>query len=515
MVVARWHGFKMGTMRKKYVREGRFGWWLCSQRLGHGWRSLGAVLAAMLGWAVLFHVPLAVAMSDQPAPVVQLTESERAYLAARNPISVCIDPDWWPFEVVNDAGRHVGIAADLLALVAERTGLQFALHVTRTWEESVGASKSGRCLAMSFLNQTPEREKWLIFTEPLLIDPNALVTLEDRPFIADVAQLKGQTIALPKFTAMHEWVTRDFPNLVVVDTVTEGEALGLVNERKVDMTLRSLIVAAHTIKHNGWFNLKISGLIPGYDNRLRVGVLRSESTLRAILDKGIATLTEEDRRNAVDRHVAMELVTKVRTDYTLAKWLGLVLLAVVLTSAWWMRRLRVLNEALLHMAETDALTGLSNRHGLMGVLEDDVDRALRYERPLSVMMVDIDHFKRVNDDHGHLVGDQMLIQLSQLVSQTIRSVDLACRWGGEELVVLCHETPLSQAVQLAERLRERVQAHAFPLPEPLTVSVGVAELRPGDSWDSLLSRADAALYVAKRTGRNRVCVSPQAEGEPR
>lgn len=465
-------------------------------------RRGGGLLAGVL----LLGLPLAVHASSQSVTSVHLNDSERAYLLAHNPIPLCVDPDWWPFEVIDQAGTHQGIAADLLALVAERTGVQWALHVTRTWEESVVASKAGRCLAMSFLNRTPERDRWLIFTQPLLIDPNVLITRQEAPFISDVGQLSGKTMALPKATAMHERVLREFPNIQVLDTDSENESLGWVSERKADMTLRSLIVAADTIKHNGWFNLKISGQIPGYENRLRLGVVQSETTLRNILDKGVATLTEQDRRRVVDRHVTMEVVTEVEADYTVARWLGILLMAVVLTSAWWMRKLHGLNRQLQAMAETDALTGLPNRRGLMRSFAFDVERALRYGRPLSVIMLDIDHFKRVNDDFGHLMGDKVLVELGLLVAQTIRGVDTACRWGGEELVVVCHETPLTQAVQLAERLRQRVEAHAFAMPRPLTLSAGVADVQPRDTTDVLIARADRALYAAKEAGRNRVCV---------
>ncbi len=466
---------------------------------------------------VLLVVSVGVLRSAQAAETalaagVLLTDSERAYVVARNPIRLCVDPDWAPFEVIDGSGVHKGIAADLLALVGLRTGIQWALYPTRNWEESVAASQAGRCLAMSFLNRTPDRDRWLIFTEPLLIDPNVLITREDVPFISDVAQLKNKTIALPKATAMHERVSRDFPNLTVLNTDSENESLGWVSDRKADMTLRSLIVAADTIKHNGWFNLKISGQIPGYENRLRVGVLRSETTLRDILDKGISTLTEQDRRDVVDRHVSMDVVLGVKTDYTLAIGLAVVLLAVTATSALWMRKLHAVNLKLQAMAETDALTGLPNRHGLARSFDLDVERALRYGRPLSVIMIDIDHFKAINDEFGHLVGDKVLVALGALLAGAVRNVDTACRWGGEEFVVVCHETPLEQAALLAERLLERVRTHPFPIQRPLTLSAGVAEVRAHDTSDALVARADAGLYVAKRSGRDRVCTSPEGSG---
>lgn len=467
------------------------------------WWSAVCLLAAVL----LATLPVGQAAANAPTDMVRLTDSERAYLSAHNPIKLCVDPDWWPFEVIDQAGQHKGIAADLLQLVSERTGVRFALHRTQTWEESVAASQAGKCLAMSFLNRTPDRDRWLIFTEPLLIDPNVLITREEHPFIADVSRLSGKTIALPKATAMSERVARDFPNLKVLDTTSENESLGWVSERKADMTLRSLIVAAHTIKDNGWFNLKISGQIPGYENRLSLGVVRSETTLRDILDKGVATLTEQDRRQVVDRHVQMNVVTAVKTDYTLALSIGALLLVVVVSNAWWVRRLQAVNRQLKAMAETDPLTGLLNRNGLGNSFACDVERALRYGRPLSVIMLDIDHFKAINDDFGHLMGDKVLAEVGHLLTLTTRNVDTVCRWGGEEFVVICHETPLGQAEMLAERLLQKARAHPFPTYRMLTLSAGVAHVQPGDVPDTLVARADEALYSAKRNGRNRVCVA--------
>jgi diguanylate cyclase (GGDEF)-like protein len=435
-----------------------------------------------------------------------LDESERAYLVANAPLTLCVDPDWSPFEVIDASGQHVGIAADLLALVGQRLGAGFKLHVTRTWEQSLAASKAGECRLMSFLNRTPERERWLIFTEPLLSDPNVLITREERPFIADLAAQSGQSMALPRGTAMMERLRTDYPQLRFIGTDSEDEALQMVSDRRADMTLRSLIVAAHTIKRNGWFNLKISGQVPGYENHLRIGVLKSETTLRDLLNKGIATLTAQDRAQIVDRHVSIKVVTEVTTDYTVVKWLTALLGAVVFTSLLWMQRLRKLNLQLRTLSQTDPLTGLLNRNGLATTFMLDVQRAQRYSRPLSVLMLDIDHFKRINDTQGHPMGDKVLVEVARILQSVVRQVDMVCRWGGEEFVVLCHETTDEQAALQAERLLQKIRAHAFPHQQSLTVSAGVATVRNGDTVESLLARADAALYQAKSNGRDRACL---------
>ena len=160
-------------------------------------------------------------------------------------------------------------------------------------------------------------------------------------------------------------------------------------------------------------------------------------------------------------------------------------------------------------AMTDALTGVASRRRI----EDELTSALALQTPaspVSVVVVDIDYFKRVNDSFGHNVGDDVLRGIARLIQQRVRLVDVIGRWGGEEFVIVCRRTPAKGAVELAERLRERIADYAFPLAGPQTASFGIAEARPGDTVQTLFARADAALYQAKHGGRNRVFVAAEA-----
>ncbi|WP_296494485.1 transporter substrate-binding domain-containing protein [Rhodoferax sp.] len=145
------------------------------------------------------------------------------------------------------------------------------------------------------MRQTPARDAWLIFTKPIFFDPNVIITREEHGFIADLKGLEGKSLALPRGIMVEERVRRDFPNLRVILTTSEPAAMALVSERKADLTIRSLIVAANAIKKEGLFNLKISGQIPEYTNQLRIGVLKDESLLRSILAKGVQTITAQER----------------------------------------------------------------------------------------------------------------------------------------------------------------------------------------------------------------------------
>ena len=175
------------------------------------------------------------------------------------------------------------------------------------------------------------------------------------------------------------------------------------------------------------------------------------------------------------------------------------------------RRLQQREAEVRLLSQTDQLTGLANRRRLDEAVRQELARIARHGGRLSVVMTDIDHFKRVNDEFGHETGDLVLREYASVLKEGVREIDLAARFGGEEFVLLLPGTEAGAAAMLAERIRARLEATRLgPLPRAVTASFGVAELRAGESWDSVLKRADDALYAAKNGGRNRVCVAPPA-----
>jgi two-component system cell cycle response regulator len=161
------------------------------------------------------------------------------------------------------------------------------------------------------------------------------------------------------------------------------------------------------------------------------------------------------------------------------------------------------------LAITDPLTGCLNRRALMEKLDEELDRMRRYDLALSVLMIDLDRFKQVNDTRGHIAGDRVLQQVGEMLRHEVRSVDVVARYGGEEFVIVLPETALEGATSFAERIRERIADHNFAdASEPLqtTVSIGVASVAPGNlvAPESLIAMADEALYRAKHDGRNLV-----------
>jgi diguanylate cyclase (GGDEF)-like protein len=166
------------------------------------------------------------------------------------------------------------------------------------------------------------------------------------------------------------------------------------------------------------------------------------------------------------------------------------------------------HETIFSMTITDGLTDVSNKKQLDAVLIKEIPRAQRHARQLSLLMIDIDHFKNVNDTYGHIAGDSVLRDLAAILKKRLRPDDELGRYGGEEFCAILPETSLEGAARIGEELRKRVEEHAFVVDGEqikVTISIGVAELKKGMDMKAIYKSADEMLYQAKRTGRNKVC----------
>lgn len=160
-------------------------------------------------------------------------------------------------------------------------------------------------------------------------------------------------------------------------------------------------------------------------------------------------------------------------------------------------------EAMHLLAHTDHLTGVANRRELLSELQKETEKSMRYGRPLSVVLFDLDHFKDVNDAHGHDHGDLVLREVVRAVKPVLRAADRLGRWGGEEFIILAPEIDVREADRLAERLRAKIADRISDSSPTVTASLGFAEYETGDTPETLIKRADQALYKAKILGRNR------------
>lgn len=276
---------------------------------------------------------------------ITLTDKQQEYLAALGPVQMCVNPGWEPYERILPNGDFVGIAADLIQLISDRVGVELKIYPTENWNHSLQAVQAGECHILAFLNATPARRQWLLFTEPYFNDPNVFITHQHHEYIPNPAGLTDKLVVLPKDTGVEEFLKKNYPNLDVLVVDTEQEAVEMVEKQTADMTIRSLTMAAYTIRQNGLFNLKVSGVLPNFDNNFRIGVIQSELMLREILNLGVMSITPQETQEALNRHVSINVYQGI--DYSLAFKTSFFFIIYLILFLYWNFHLKKLNNDLL------------------------------------------------------------------------------------------------------------------------------------------------------------------------
>lgn len=469
---------------------------------------------------------------------IALNEAEKAFLEQHRTLRVGIDSDWFPFDFLNHDGVHAGIAADILSRVLDPLGVHVEIVGDRPWSEILTLMQAGEIDLLAMASETPERSVYARFTTPYVRSPMVIITRDDVDFLPSVAALGQRSVAVVDGFASHEWLRQNQPNLnlQLVDSTLEG--LRRVARGETFALADNLAVVTYLIRHHGLANLKVSGQLPqAFD--LSIAVRRDWPILFDIIQKSLSVLPMEERLAIYDRWINLEITTQRDYAQILPFTAGLLLILAVLAAYSWRlynyrvtlqhanarlsateEVLRQQNELLSRLSVTDTLTGSFNRLKLDQSLSESVNLAKRYVRPLSLIMLDLDHFKVINDNYGHQMGDEILRQFSECARQTIRSTDIFGRWGGEEFLLICPETQVRDAAALADKIRQGFSALP-PAADDLTatLSAGVVEYRPEESVDEFINRCDQQLYAAKSAGRNCVqcdCNSPfDVQTEPR
>ena len=263
---------------------------------------------------------------------VDLTAEEVVFLQQRETYKVCIDPQSSPFEEITSEGVYKGITADLVGKIGKRLGIELEIQHVLTWDDSLKLAKLGQCDILTFVMPSDESQRWLLFSEPLFSDLYVFITREEHPYIEDVSTLKQESIAIPIVSDLFTRFSKEFDNLIVIPVSTKEEALSMVSKQKADMTIRSMIAAAYTIKKEGLFNLKISGEPEGYHNIIRLSVMQHDETLLMLLNRAIATLTNEEKEQSANKHIAIKIEKGMDRESIKYLSLGLIFLAMIVTA---------------------------------------------------------------------------------------------------------------------------------------------------------------------------------------
>ncbi len=446
---------------------------------------------------------------------VALTADEENYLAAKGEITVSAYPGWMPYQGFEKNGGLAGMSADYLSLFEERLGITFRLLPTRAPEEAIASILEGKADALLLTDVSAVSEKQMDISTPYISFPYVIATTSDKLFIADINKKFDKIFAVVRRSSIIEKLREHYPTIKImaVDSLLEG--LKKVRDGEIFGFIDSSAAIGYTIQKELMLNVKIAGTI-AFDLDLGVMTRGSEPHLGTIFQKAVDSLNSDDKQRIYNQWIAVNY--EHGTDYSLVWKILSISLFVLAATMFWNRKLhaarkqtqvvtdqlQVKNEELEQLAVTDLLTGLYNRVKLDQVLNDEVIRFKRYNNLLSLIILDIDYFKKVNDNFGHQTGDKVLQEVAATLRDNIRDVDIAGRWGGEEFMVICPETDLAGAKLVAEKLRAIMEYQDMGKVGNVTSSFGVAELGDGEEDADLIRKADSALYKAKENGRNRV-----------
>lgn len=457
-------------------------------------------------------------VNSQPNPTL---------IAKSNPLSktitYCVDPDWLPYEGIRD-GVHIGMSAAYLAIVSQQTGLTFRLLPTESWKQTLDSLESGECQFTTMLNKSTSRVHYLSFSQVYFRSPNVLVALKEQPFLQGFENIGSRTLAIPKGYRLTEYVKRYYPKIQIVPVENERDGLLAVSQHQADIFVGSMFSVNAHIQQRGLFNLKIAGW-GGPEDELRMAVTKGHEDLLPMIDRALANISEAQRLTIYQKWNNINIIDD--TDYAIFWWilggLFVVVLGLVARNQWVTKYNRQLKEKnkqlqllkeklersnteLAFLSEHDPLTKLYNRNYFNKQINKNQRSPTSKHKPVSLIVMDIDHFKRINDEFGHNMGDQVLRELSTVMTSQIREQDIVARWGGEEFVILCNHSTLDEAKGLCERIAQAISTTRFSADVSVTCSFGVAQLAEDEHMLECFERADKALYQAKDLGRDRICL---------
>ncbi len=281
--------------------------------------------------------------ADFPAYTVVLTPEEEAYLENRGPVRMCVDPDFAPYEKLDEEGRHVGIVPELLELIEQRVPVQFELVPTHSWSESVSLAKEKKCDILSFLNQTPDRSEYLEFTPSLYGEPEVIVSRNDVAFLKGYESLNGQKVGMIRGWRGDEYIQRNFPGIQLVYGKKFEDLLEMVSKGELFATMGGLGGVAYSIGELKLGNIRIAGdtLV---QNEFRMGVRKDDPLLLSILSKAVQSLSKQDVDLVVRKWISVNYTQEY--DYSLLWETGIAFVVVLAGVILWNRKLGYYNARL-------------------------------------------------------------------------------------------------------------------------------------------------------------------------
>ncbi|WP_320035078.1 GGDEF domain-containing protein [Halarcobacter sp.] len=458
-------------------------------------------------------------------PIALFSNDEKVY-------KVVIRKDWKPYYFINENGKPDGFAIELFDKVAKKTNIKYEYIIVDDFKQVMLLFKENKADILPNIGISPKREELFLFTQPTDSFFVNIYKNKSSKNISTLEDIKGKSLGLVVNNICGRLIDKNFYNRYFYDSYKDlivalknGEIDAFCYPKPLiekqldsDEDIVSLNKSLREIKRGIGISKQNFHLLPIFNDAL------TELKLTGELD--------ELSNKWFNKHSYIEL-TKSETIFLVLSFLGisftsLVVVFYFLSKKRWLitkdiledeirkktnvlriqnKRLKTIHKKLKEQSNKDALTKIYNRKFYNEKIKELLSLYNRYENTFSYLMFDIDDFKKINDIYGHIVGDKVLIELANIVSDDIRVTDYFFRVGGEEFVILLSDTTLEESKAVAEKIKNSISEKVKVIDSLIvTVSIGLTEVIKGDEEESIYKRADANLYKAKHTGKNRVVV---------
>ena len=455
-------------------------------------------------------------IKEYPGGHINLSNTEMAYINTKS-IKYCINPSGLPFEGLNEKGEHVGMSSDYYRLFEQMFSADFQLVKTSSWNQSIEYIQQKRCDMLALGMETPERKKYLNFTSHYLDVPLVLATKVNVPFINHILDLENEKVGIIRGDAFVKILREKYPSLNIVEVDDIYDGLDKVKNGKIFAYVDTLASIGYEFQSKYFGELKIAGKI-SEKLQLSIAVRNDDKELLNILQKAVDSITSERHRKILTKWVPIKYEENINYDFI---WKVVFFSGIFIAfMMYWNRKIikangllkeakkliEEKNKELNKLAITDNLTKLFNRRKLEEIIKNEIDKSYNEKDRFCLSILDIDHFKEVNDKFGHQQGDSVLVEITEVLKENLRTTDYVGRYGGEEFIIIFLGSSLEDTQKTVEDIRLKIAHYNFKKVGNKTASFGLTLSKEGDTMESVIKRADNALYKAKENGRNRLVI---------
>jgi polar amino acid transport system substrate-binding protein len=452
--------------------------------------------------------------------LISITSYSATYSKVYN---VVIHKEWKPYYYIDKNHNPNGYAVDLFKEVAKESNIQYKYIIVDNWMEGQKLIKEGKADIIPNLGITKKRSQTYLYTQATDTFSISLFKRKNSIDLSSYKDIQSRPIGIVEGNACNRIIKKKGSSLNIKKYTEFNLALYSLISGEIDTLCYPKPLLDFKLKELNLNDTIIEFGIPIYEVKRGIGFSHDNFELLTTFDDAITELKINGKYQKIyskwfSTKKPFELTQNELIMITLFIFLTILIFLFVIfyfskRKKWIITNQDLENEInektkkLLELSITDHLTGLYNRTKLDEIIIREINISSRTSFPFSLIIIDIDFFKEINDNFGHLVGDQVLIEFSQLLKQNLREIDFLGRWGGEEFLVIIPFSKENDTLIITKRMKESIQKHVFPKGIQRTASFGITKYRNHDDLNSIIQRADEALYEAKEKGRNRIIIN--------